>query len=91
MQRLYHTSLAQSTPLLGIHKGGLIPLTAPDALRASGNSAQAIRPMGGRKACVSVVRFTVPIVAVTAFISNTKNENSYAIKTDFIKYHFLRK
>ena len=35
--------------------------------------------MGGRKACVSVVRFTVPIVAVTAFISNTKNENSYAM------------
>jgi hypothetical protein len=26
---------------------------------------------------VSVVRFTVPIAAVTAFISNTKNENSY--------------
>src|SRR5216683_2229932 len=67
-------------PLLGVHKGGLIPLTAPDALSASGNSAQAIRPMGGRKACVSVVRFTAPIVAVTAFISNTKNENSYAIE-----------
>jgi len=39
--------------------------------------------MGGRKACVSVVRFTAPIVAVTAFISNTKNENSYAIETGF--------
>jgi len=29
---------------------------------------------------VSVALFTVPIVAVTAFISNTKNEKSYAIK-----------
>src|SRR6266568_3695949 len=39
-----------------------------------------MRPVGSCKACVSVVRFTAPIVAVTAFISNTKNENSYAIK-----------
>jgi len=39
-----------------------------------------MRPVGSRKACVSVVRFTAPIIAVTAFISNTKNANSYAIK-----------
>src|SRR2546426_8561816 len=43
-----------------------------------------MRPVGGRKACVSVVRFTAPIVAVTAFISNTKNENSYAIEQGMV-------
>jgi hypothetical protein len=40
---------------------------------------------------VSVVRFTAPIVAVTAFISNTKNENSYAmhIRTSRERTHGL--
>src|SRR5712671_7537190 len=36
-----------------------------------------MRPMGGREACVPVALFTMPIVAITAYTSNTKNENSF--------------
>jgi hypothetical protein len=41
--------------------GILMPRTAPDPLRTAGDSAQAIRPVGGREACVSVARFTAPM------------------------------
>jgi hypothetical protein len=38
-----------------------------------------MRPVGGREACVSVALLTMPIVAITAYISNTKNENSFYV------------
>src|SRR5438034_6118049 len=55
VQRLSHTSPAQSTPSSAFLRAASSPSRPPDALRASGNSAQAMRPVGGRKACVSVV------------------------------------
>ena len=76
VQRLYHTSPAQSTPS-AVCMGHPHSPTAPDTLRMAGDAAQVIRPVGGREAWVSVARFTVPIVAVTAYISNTKNAISH--------------
>jgi len=60
VQRLYHTSPAQSTPS-AVCMGLLIPLTAPDTLSTAGDSAQAIRPAGGLEEWMSVALSTVSI------------------------------
>ena len=52
----------------------LIPRTAPHTQRIAEDSAQVIRPVGGRDAGVAVVRFAAPRVAGTVYRSNTKNE-----------------
>ena len=79
MQLLYHPASTLSTPhrhALGYSHPPRLPMSSEDFRRLRTGHASC-----GRLSRVRVwALFTVPIVAVTACISITKNEKSYAIK-----------
>ena len=81
MQLLYHPASTRSTPhqhALGYSHPPRLPMSSEDFRRLRTGHASC-----GRLSRVRVrTLFTVPIVAVTACISITKNEKSYAIEID---------